>query len=183
MAGIDLESLEALDDILTTHRFILYLTLPATLGGDGTRALALRCQQAVRPGVQVEQVFTGLHGHEMATRGRTVFSKTLAVTFVETSGGVVQQLLFDWKEIVVDTVSGNGAYRDEYAGSAVLDVLDVAGAVAMQFKINRVWLTDIQEAQLDGANAAMPYLVQAALSFDYFERVGASTPYRGTASF
>lgn len=170
MSGISMGAFESLPDVLGTFRFNLLMTVPS-FGNEATRDIALRCQQASIPGVQVEQMLVGLHGHERNFAGRTVYSKTMAVTFVETTGGATSRYLRAWKEAARGSNSGNGAYSNVYGTDAVLEVLDTSGAVALSYRIYTCWPTDIPEVQLDGSGSN-PFLQPCTFSFDRFHLDG-----------
>lgn len=183
MAGVSMSAYEQMEDVLGTWRFLLSLTLPSALGGqEATRDLLLRCQQCVVPGVTVEQMLVGLHGHERTFRGRVVYSKTMSVTFLETRSGVTEKWLRTWCEGIVGSDSGNGLVNDEYATRGTLEVLDTStGKVTATHKIEKVWIQDLPEVQLDGTGSNA-YLRACTFSFDRFIMDGIGVDVGGEAA-
>lgn len=171
MAGISLTAVESLPDVLGNWRFELDITPSATADQNIVQALKLRCQQVDFSGVTIETVSVGLHGHEMNFRGRQTFSKTISATFIETVDGAILNSLLNWKEIVVGTRSGNGAYRQQYSALGSLGIIDTAGAVVHQQQIFYMWPTEVSNISLDGASSG-PISVSTTWSFDFVVKSG-----------
>lgn len=172
MAGISFTALEQLPDVLSTGRFEVDIAPIPGVSQDAAMHFKLRCQQVDFVGVQVEQMTVALHGHELNYRGRQVFSKQMAMSFVETADGETFNSLMAWKETCVGTRSGNGAYRREYAALIKVAVLDVTGRATHTRKVYYAWPTDIQQVQLDGSQGSNAFLISASLSFDHAENEG-----------
>ena len=172
MAGVSFTALEQMPDVISTGRFELDIAPIAGLDNSLVLHYKIRCQQVDFVGVQVEQMTVGLHGHEVNYRGRQVFSKQMAATFIETADGETWRGLFAWKEAVVGTRSGNGAYRREYASLVNVGLLDGTGAFVNTRKVFWVWPTDIQQIQLDGSQGSNAALISVNFSFDHAENVG-----------
>lgn len=180
MPGISFTALEQMPDVIGTGRFELDVTPIPGLDRSFVQLMKLRCQQVDWVGVQVEQMTVGLHGHELNFRGRQVFSKQMATTFVETADGLTWGAIGAWKEAVVGTRSGNGGYRDDYAALVTLGVLDSTGKYVNSRRMFYVWPTDIQNIQLDGTQGSTAMLIQVTWSFDYAEDVGKEIDTHGT---
>jgi hypothetical protein len=167
MAGISLTALESsLGDVLSLTRFILEIGPSASSDQSIVNALKLRCQNVDFSGVTVETIPVSLHGHEINFRGRQTFAKTLSASFIETVGGEVYTALWKWKEKVVGTRSGNGAYKSVYAGLGTLGIVDVSGNVALSQQIYNIFPTEISNLSLDGG-ASSPALLQVTFSYDF----------------
>jgi len=164
MPSISFEQIQALPDVLLDDRFELLIN-PKGDGAGNTEALTLRCQGAAMPGSQIEQVLVGLSGHQVHFRGRKIYPNTLAITYVETHEGIVMTTLRQWKEYIVGSSSGNGASKQDYSVTATLNIFDEGGNVALSIDIEGLWITDIQDTQLNGS-AAQPFLVMVTFSYD-----------------
>jgi hypothetical protein len=176
MAGIRMDRYTEQKDPAITWRFVLEIDPPDSEAGGGvllgfTETMKLRCKQAVLPGVQVEAALVALQGFEWNTRGRTMFSKTMAFTFIDTAKGEIANKIRQWKEIVVGTESGNGAYKSDYACQARIRQLDVAGNVTLEMLVQDIWPTDIADLQLDGSASTLAEY-QVTFSYDKHQIVG-----------
>jgi hypothetical protein len=171
MAGIGLQAVESLPDALGTWRYELDIAPGANSDTDTVMALKLRCQQCDFAGVTVETMLVALHGHEMNFRGRQTFSKTMSISFVATRDGEPLNSLYTWKEKVVGTRSGNGAYKAEYAALGVTSILDVSGKLALGQRIFYMFPTEISNIQLDSSGSSL-MLVQTTFSFDFMQMRG-----------
>ena len=166
MAGISLTAVEGLPDVLGAWRYMLNITPTGAANAVVVQALQLRCQQIDFSGVTVETVPVSLHGHEVQFRGRQTFSKSISSTFIETVDGVALNALLGWKEMVVGTRSGNGAYKAEYAAMGDLQILDVTGKVVHDQSIFYMFPTEISNISLDGGSSG-PVAIQCTWSYDF----------------
>lgn len=169
MAGVSFTAIEQMPDVIGTGRFELDIAPIPGIDNSYVQDYKIRCQQCDFVGVQVEQMTVGLHGHEANYRGRQVFSKQMAASFVEAADGKTWRGLMEWKEAVVGTRSGNGAYRREYASLVKVGVLDSTGKFVNTRVVFWVWPTDIQQIQLDGSQGSSAMLIQCNFSFDHAE--------------
>ena len=169
MAGIAFTALEQMTDVISTGRFELDIAPISGVTSTLVRHFKIVCQQVDFPGVQVEQMTVGLHGHEANYRGRQMFSKQLAASFIELANGATFRGLLEWKEAVVGTRSGNGAYRKDYSSLVTIGVLDPTGVFVNTRKVFFVWPTDIQQIQLDGTQGSNAMLISVNFSFDHAE--------------
>ena len=173
MAGYSLNAVEGIKGVLIAWRFDLFIDLPQKVvsaipdfpNGDTSRLLGIHCQQCVVPGVQIEPLLIGLHGMEMQRRGRKIYSKQMATTFIDNKNGLIGRCLRAYSEFIVGTDSGNGADEEEYMITGTLDILNGTGKIAREVKIRKLWLQDLQDVQLDGTSSS-PYLINATWSFD-----------------
>jgi len=187
MAGtsIALSQVLALPDVLMTDRFRLdFSSLPTTSQTSGNPLtngtdLAIRCQQCVIPGRQIEPVEVSLNGHTTYYRGRGRFPGVMGVTYVEFRDMATTSLLRGWQELVVGTDSGDGLSKNftgsvagtlngggGYARNARLTVHNENGDEAASFIVVNCWPNDIMDVNLDGM-AAQAMLVTAQFQYDY----------------
>ena len=167
MAGVSMTSLSAMPDALMNGRYEVALR-PNSLSADFMRTLKLRCQTCDIPMPTVEQVTVGLHGHDMNYRGRGTFPKSMTITFSEMVTADVMKYLYEWKELVVGTHSGNGEYRDQYSCTGLAGIVDNYGRVAIQQRIFKMWLMEITNLSVDGQGSA-PVLFSCTFSLDWVE--------------
>lgn len=181
MAGISLVAVESLPDVLGSWRYEFTATPSATSDQTIVQALKLRCQQVDYSGVTVETVPVPLHGHEIQFRGRQTFSKTISTTFIETVDGAVMNTMWNWKEMVVGTRSGNGAYRSAYSALGAIAIIDTSGKVAMSQQIFYMFPTEIANVSLDGSSSS-PMTVTITWSYDFAVQNGITLDAYGQAA-
>jgi hypothetical protein len=117
----------------------------------------------------------------MNFRGRQTFSKTISATFVETVDGAVLNALLNWKEIVVGTRSGNGAYKKQYSALGTLGIIDTSGYVVHQQSIFYMFPTEVSNISLDGSSSG-PVAISTTWSFDFVELDGISLDSYGESA-
>lgn len=169
MAHITLDEINEQTDPMDSEHFrLLFGNIP---GSGDSRPMTILCQTAAIPGVTIEPVEIGLHGHTLRFRGKQTFSGTFSVGFVEVSSYEIMSRLRKWKEFCVGTNSATSeGFKPAYSVTAELEVMDVTGAVADRVKIFGVWPTEVPEVQLDG-QSSQAMLVQPTFAFDYFTSI------------
>jgi hypothetical protein len=166
---ITLDEVNQQKDIMDTVHFALRF---GNIPGSGDSApMTILCQTASIPGVNVEPVEVGLHGHTVRFRGRKVFSGTFSVGFVENTNYDIQKRLRKWSEYTVGTnSSASQGYKSDYSLTAELELYDITRKVADRLSIYGVWLQDLPEVQLDG-QSAQAMLINPTFTFDYFTSI------------
>ena len=173
MAGISLNAVEGIGDVLGNWRFLMEIAPNLAISQTNSVTLELYCQQVDFSGITVETMPISLHGHEIQFRGRQTFNKSISASFVETNG-VLYSTLLTWKDSVVGLTSGNGAYRSGYSSTCNISILDVTGNIALSQTVFYMFITELSNIQLDGSSSG-PALVQATFSYDF--AIVAGVPY------
>src|SRR5580765_6265272 len=96
---VTLNEIETLPDILSTEHFLL--NLGAIPGFGANDDLALKCVDANIPGFSTENYEVPLHGVVRNFRGRKMYPRVLAVTYVEDSYMRTLNSLRAWMEQIV----------------------------------------------------------------------------------
>ena len=172
MARTTLTDLAALPD--PQFQWLFDLEIANVPGSGSGEALKVRCMSTALPGISIEPVTVQLHGKEINYAGREIFSKTLAVTFLETRDIVVRNTLLRWAETARKELDATGGFKSDYATDGNILLYDDKGAVVRTILLKGLWMQDFQEAQMDGATSAAVNL-SATLSFDWFEDSGSTT--------
>jgi hypothetical protein len=167
---ITLDEVNKQKDVMDTVHFALRFGNIPGFSGDSS-PMTILCQTASIPGLTIEPVEVGLHGHTVRFRGRKTFSGTMSIGFVETASYEIQRRLRAWNEYCVGTnTSSSGGYKDQYAITAELEVYDVTQKIADRLSIFGVWPSDVPEVQLDG-QSAQAMLINPSFTFDYFTSI------------
>lgn len=169
MTHITLDDINEQSDAMDSEHFnLLFGSIP---GFGESRPLSIACQTAAIPGVSIEPIEVGLHGHTVRFRGKQTFSGTFSVGFVENSAYEIQRRLRAWKEYVVGTNTATSqGYKNRYGLTAELQVFDTTGAVADRLHIFGVFPTEVPEVQLDGQSSQV-MLISPTFNFDYFTSI------------
>lgn len=169
MSHITLDEITDQTDIMdSTHFRLLFGNVP---GSGDSRPLTILCQTASIAGITIEPMEVGLHAHTVRFRGKQTVNPTLAVGFVESSGYEVQRRLRRWKEFTVGTNTGTSSgFKNQYAISPQLEIMDVTGNVVDIIKYHNLWITELPEVQLDGQSST-PMLLQTTFTFDYLTSI------------
>lgn len=181
MAGtsISLTQVLSLPDVLMMDRFRLDFSSVPSGGQTNALDLAIRCQQCVIPGRQIEPIEVNLNGHTVHYRGRGRYPGIMMVSYVEFRDMAATRMLRGWQEAVVGTDTGDGLSKNAnnvvsttsvlgagYARNARLAIHNENGTEAASFTIVNCWPTDVQDVQLDGMTS-QAVLLNATFQYDY----------------
>jgi len=163
---VQLNDIETLPDILSTEHFALNLgALPGT-SEDGTKLL-LKCVDANIPGFSTENYEVPLHGVVRNFRGRKMYPRSLAVTFVEDSTMNTLNQLRNWMEQIVgyNTNTSIGGIAD-YAVTALLTIFDQAGRTIDEIRFINTFIQDVPDVQVTGESSTA-MRVTCTFKYDY----------------
>jgi hypothetical protein len=160
MARVSLADVRAIPDPIQTWSFSLII--PAL--GEG---IDVRCQTTSLPGVNTDSVLVALHGMETKYMGRETFSHQLSATFIETRDMLIRNQFMDWYKEGRNSPDNQFNFKSVYEKTANVIVYDDVGGIVKELKLYGVYPEDINEAALDGTNAAAMQ-VTIILSFDYY---------------
>lgn len=180
MPAVALNDIDSLADALSSFRYELLVTTPA--GGNTaqvSRDMTIKCQSVAFPGSDIEDMMIGLNGFQFHYRGRKFFSGILAVTFVEFSDGAIWQQLKNWQELIVNTQTGNGVPKQQYARDITINVYDEQGdQPALMAVARNAWPSQVPDVMLDG-QSTMHFSIQASFQYDWIEYEGVNLQGRG----
>lgn len=165
MARVQLSETQSLPDILSSEHFTLQLgNIPGV--GD-SYPLLLKCLDTNIPGFSTESYEVMIHGSVRNFRGRRMFPRTLAATFVEDSTGETLASLRTWMEQIVGTNSNTsiGGIAD-YSTESLLTVYDQAGNPVDQITFINLFLQDVPDVQVSGESSTV-MRVTATFKYDY----------------
>ena len=163
----------AIVDPLYSDNFELYFpTIPQGIGGarlsgasDG--GLRLQCKSATIPGIMNEAQDITLHGFKLSTAGRTTFSNTLSVTYMENRSLTVQRVLKNWVNSVRDFRTQTSIGKAKYAvQDAQLLCYNETGGISATFTLWNCFCSEVQDISMDGTSANI-IDVNATFRYDF----------------
>lgn len=158
----------AIPDPLYSDNFELFFpTLPPKVGlGPAITGLRVQCKQATIPGIMNEAQDVTIHGYKISTAGRTVFSNTLSVTYMESNTLVIQRTLRNWVNVVRDFRDQVSIGKSQYAKPAELIVYNELGKVITTYALVNCFCSEVQDISMDG-NSANVIEVNATFRYDF----------------
>lgn len=151
MAKPGLSDVRSLPDPLFSYQFALFVNTP---GGAGSRALTLRCQNAVLPGISNDEVTVSLHGVDVNYAGRPQYPRTFSTTFLETRDLVVRNTLRSWIELQRNARNNTGSYKSEYESTGDLVLYDDHNNVIKTIRLYGLFPQTMDEPQMDGSQSS-----------------------------
>jgi hypothetical protein len=170
MPRITLTQIQSLPDLLSSEHFTFNLgEIPNV--GDGLQ-LMLKCVDCNIPGFSTEAFDVMLHGVQRSFRGRKMYPRTLACTYVEDSTMDTLNTLRSWMEQVVGTDSNTsvGGILD-YSVPATLTIFDQAGNDIDSMDFINCYVQDVPDVQVTGESSTL-MRVTATFKYDYIQYRG-----------
>jgi hypothetical protein len=163
MARVTLDEIMGLPDILSSEHFSFNLTEVPGVGDS--QDLLLKCMDCNIPGFSTESFEVMLHGMTRNFRGRKMFPRVLAVTFVEDTLMNTLNDLRIWGEQIVGTQSNTsiGGIKD-YAVTATLTIYDQAGNDIDFIEFINCFVQDVPDTPVTGESST---LMRATATFKY----------------
>ncbi len=164
MPRISLSDVQSLHDPISSEAYVLQLgTIPNSIGND--RELAIKCLNANMPGFSNEAFEVNLHSHVRNVRGRKMYPRTLAVTYIEDSTLHTTNLLRSWSEFIVGSQSGTSAGDiAQYSVTANLQVFNHQGTIIQDINFFHFFIQEVPDVQLTGESST---LMQIPVTFKY----------------
>ena len=165
MAGrIGLPDIAALPDPLLQYQAELFVpTIPGSGSGTG---LKTRLKTFAIPGEEKEDVEVTLHGVTLKYAGRTTYTHTMSLTFIETRDIYVMTQLKAWLAYSRNILQTQGTYKSQYSTTAYISLYDDTETVVQTIKIFGSFMQSMTEVNLDGS-VSSPVEVTAQLYYDY----------------
>ena len=160
-------------DPMLSDNFVLSISNVPQQGG-AEKPLRVQCQQAVKPGMTVENVEVMLFGHTLEYAGRLTYSHDMSVTYVENVKGEIIRIFEKWAEVIRSHTSQHGEFKVGYARDAVLQIMDNKGDIVLEYKIKNIWPSSVPDIQMDGTSANL-ITHQISFKYDWVEKTGGST--------
>lgn len=159
-----IQDLRGLPDPLLQHRWTLIV--PNMPGGGDTRRLQYQCQVASIPGLTAEEVLVTSHGIDLRYAGRETYNGSLSCTFYETRDLIVYRSIRNWKEYARNPIAGSGSYKEDYATTAQLLLVDDQLKEISRVDFIGFFPGELQESNLDGSSNS-PVQFNVTFRFDY----------------
>lgn len=152
MPRVSLSDYMSLPDILSTEHYAFNLSdVPGV--GDSYNLL-IKCVDCNIPGFSTESYEVPLHGMVRNFRGRRMYPRTLAVTFLEDTTMDTLTSLRIWMEQIVgsetNTSIGNSA---DYEVTGTLTIYDQAGNDIDEIQFLNCFLQDVPDIQMTGESS------------------------------
>lgn len=165
-----LEDISQIKDPLQTYNF--GLIIPNVPGGGDSYQLSLRAQSTAIPGITIEPALVALRGMELVYAGRPVYSHNLPFNYIEARDIKSRQALLRWFYKARDFRGGNavGAYKEDYATTADLELYDDTGKVVRTVRLFGVFPTALEDIQTDSQSSTVA-LMTGTFSYDYFRDI------------
>lgn len=160
-------------DPMLSDNFVLAISNVPQQGGVET-PLRVQCQQAIKPGMTVENVEVMLFGHTLEYAGRLTYSHDMSVTYVENVNGTIIRIFEKWAELIRSHTSQHGEFKAVYAKDAVLQIMDNKGGIVLEYLIKNIWPSSVPDIQMDGSGANL-ITHQISFKFDWVEKTGGTT--------
>lgn len=170
MPRITLSQIESLPDVLSSEHFTLQFgEIPNV--GDGLQ-LMLKYIDCNIPGFSTEAFDVMLHGVQRGFRGRRMYPRSLACSFVEDSTMDTLNTLRQWMEQIVGTDSNTsvGGILD-YAVPATLTIFDQAGNDIDSMNFINCFVQDVPDVQVTGESSTL-MRITATFKYDYAQYRG-----------
>lgn len=159
------------DPMLSDNFIMEFPNIPT--GGQDEQPLMVSCQQAVKPGMTLNEVQVQLFGHTLTYPGNLTYSHDMSITFVENSRGGIMRIMEKWIERARSHLTQHGAVSADVWRDGHLSILDNTGNVVLKYKIVGMWPSGVPDVQFDGTNAtAINHSV--SFKYQYYELEGGS---------
>ncbi len=163
-----IQDFRGLPDPLLQYRWTLII--PNVPGGGDARRIQYQCQTSSIPGLSNEEVLVTAHGIDLRFAGREQYGGTLNCQFYETRDGVIIRTFRNWLKFQRDAETGTGNYKEDYAVSGQLLLLDDKVKEAFRIEFLGLHMGDLQEASVDGSSSA-PVQFSVTFRYDYSKLV------------
>jgi hypothetical protein len=176
----NLSEVLAIPDPLYSDNFELYFpVLPTDNGrsvgvGPAVTGLRVQCKTATIPGIMNEAQDITIHGFKIGTAGRTVFSNTMSVTYMESNTLIIQRTLRNWVNMVRDFRDQISIGKQQYAKAGELIVYNELGRKITSYALVNCFCTEVQDISMDG-NSANIIEVNATFRYDFADESSSST--------
>ena len=128
----------------------------------------LRCESAEIPKLSIESIEANIRGHTVKHAGRSRYTNTITLNFLETVDSKVAQMMKDWRELVWASRIGTAVTKREYEAVVRLDLLNNQDDVRWRYTLYGAYYEDADPGgTLDGTTSDFlkPSII---LSYDYF---------------
>lgn len=175
MPRVSLTRVNSLPDIITNEAYELVLgVLPNSIGSDDR--LILKCLNANIGGFSNETYEVPLHSHVLKFRGRKMYTRTLAVTYVEDAQFHTLRALRNWHEYIVGTDSSTSAGdKRDYSVDADLRFYNHKGELINTDTFRYLFINDVPDVPVSGESSTM---MQISVTFSYDTNDGTSHTVR-----
>ena len=167
MARVSLSRVQSLPDIISNEAYEFILgSVPNSVGNDDR--LILKCLNANIPGFSNEVYEVNLHSHVLKYRGRKMYPRTMAVTYVEDSQFHTLKALRSWHEFIVGTESSTSASdKAQYSINPVLITYNGKGEEIDRTTFYNLFINDVPDVPVSGESSTMMQ-ISVTFSYDHF---------------
>lgn len=143
-------------------------TVPGSTLTNATEELAFVCHTVKAPDITIGELTMPRLNDTFYAAGKTTFGDINASFYDflrgEKSAG---QIMYDWASSIYNQVTGQSAYKSEYATNATLAQLDPKGGVARLWNIFYVWPKAVTFGDSMAASEDAAVEVTTTLRYDY----------------
>ena len=154
--------LRGLPDPQLQYRYTLII--PNVPGGGDGRRLQLQCISSSIPGLSQEKQTVTSHGIDLRFMGRQIYYGTIPLTFFETRDLVVMKDVRGWLDYGRNHRKGTGNYKENYAVTAQLLLLDDTLKVTNTITLEGFFPESLDDSGVDGSSSGV---VQWSTTFSY----------------
>ena len=167
MSRISQARVQALPDLISTEAFEFLLgTLPIA---GAVPELTVKCLSTSIPGFSNEAYEANLHSHVRRFRGRKMYSRDLAATFLESYKSDTTTAFRSWHEYIVGTNSATSSgYIADYGINPDLVLYDMTGAEIDRISFFRFFLKESPDIQVTGESSTLMQM-ETTFSYDYWK--------------
>jgi hypothetical protein len=172
----NLSEVLAIPDPLYSDNFELYFpVLPTGVGvGPAITGLRVQCKSATIPGIMNEAQDITMHGFKISTAGRTVFSNTLSVVYMEANTLIIQRTLRNWVNVVRDFRDQVSIGKQAYSKNGELIVYNELGKKITSYNLINCFCSEVQDVNMDGTGANL-IDINATFRYDFADESSNST--------
>lgn len=162
-----LDVLNIADPLYSDNFELFFPVLPNGITGTKDKeGLRIQCKQTSIPGISNEAQDITIHGFKIQTAGRTVFSNTLPVTYLESRTLSIQRTLKNWVNAVRDFRTQTSVGKKNYCTTGELIIYDETGKAITSIWLVNCFCAEVQDVNMDG-NSANITEISATFRYDF----------------
>ena len=167
--AIDFETVDAMDDPLTTYDFELFIP---NIPGSNADVDLFRTKVLVTalPGSDVEPIEVAFHGMVRKYAGKRVYAGEISITLLELRDVSTRKVLLTWMNKMRNksSVGTELALAKQYKTIVELALFDAAEDQVLKCIMKGAFIQSVAETGLDGSTSDV-MRVDAIISYDHFD--------------
>lgn len=167
MARTSLQDVRSLPDPLQQYNWDVFI--PVMPGTPNSRSMTFKAMTTSIPGALLEKVMIPLHGVEVGFAGRTNYSHSLPITFLETGDGApTWTSLRRWQRIARDWSTNTGTTKDVYATTVEMVLYNDIPVEIKRLRLVGCFVENLDDSGLDGS-ASAAVNISCTLHYDFVD--------------